>query len=269
MNEPIRAVVFDLDDTLIEEEPARDEALRRATAPARDRGVDPARLASDVRSRARELWWAHPLHDWAHGIGVASWEALWARFEGQAPELLELAAWAQEYRVRSWTAALADQDLHDPALAADLARRFARERRTIHRTFPDARPVLAALRRDGRVRVGVLTNGLSCLQREKFAGSGLRDLVDAFVAGGDVGSRKPHRAVFDHVLDRLDAKPAEALMVGNNPETDVAGALAAGLRAILVERPGLPPREIPPEAARAPRVRDLLEVAGRLGVDPG
>ena len=51
------------------------------------------------------------------------------------------------------------------------------------------------------------------------------------------------------------------------PGQDVAGALAAGLQAILVERPGLPPREVPPQASGAPRVPDLVEVARRLGVD--
>jgi len=269
VNRRPRLLIFDLDDTLIEEEPARDAALRATAGALAARGVDADRVAAAVRRRARELWWGHPLHDWAYGIGVASWEALWARFEGEAPQLTALRAWAPEFRRESWRRALADLGLADADLAGRLAERFPEIRRRHHRAHDDAEPTLRALRADGRFRLGLLTNGLSCLQREKLRGAGLDAYFDAVVAGGDVGRRKPDRQVFDRVLADLGGAADEALMVGNNPETDIAGALAAGLDAVLIERDGVPPRQAPPELAAVPRVRGLAEVARRVGVAIG
>ena len=177
-----RAVLFDLDDTLVEEEPARDAALIATARSAGRADLDPAELSTTVRRVARELWWAHPLHDFAYGIGVASWEALWARFEGDGAELATLRAWAPEYRLEAWHGALAELGVDDRALAGTLAERFPVERRRIHRRYADAEPVLRALREDGRFRLGLLTNGLSCLQREKLRGAGLGRWFDAVVA---------------------------------------------------------------------------------------
>lgn len=261
-----RALLFDLDDTLIEEEPARDAALAATARSAGRPDLDPDGLATAVRRVARELWWAHPLHDFAYGIGVASWEALWARFEGDAPELAALRAWAPEYRAAAWRGALRELGVDDRALAAKLAERFPIERRRIHRRYPDVEPALRALRDDGRFRLGLVTNGLSCLQREKLRGAGLEAWFDAVVAGGDVGSRKPAREVFDAVLGRLDSDPGDACMLGNNPETDIRGALDAGVDAILIARDGTPPRAVPDDLADVPVVTDLYELTARLGV---
>ena len=261
-----RALLFDLDDTLVEEEPARDAALLATAARTGRPDVDPAALATAVRSVARALWWAHPLHEFAHGIGVASWEALWARFEGQSPELAELRAWAPTFRRETWHRALRSLGIGDPGLAADLAERFPEERRAIHRAYPDVPAGLRALREDGRFRLGVLTNGLSCLQREKLRGAGLEPWFGAVVAGGDVGSRKPDPAVFDALLDRLGAGRRDALMIGNNPETDILGAREAGIEAILIVRDDLPVRDVPDAVANVTRIRDLRELVARLGV---
>ena len=118
-------------------------------------------------------------------------------------------------------------------------------------------------RRRGRVRAHP---GRPVVAQEKSILDGKGRDLERFVAGGDVGSRKPRRDVFDRVLGLLDSPADAALMVGNNPETDVAGALHAGLRAVLVRRPGLPARPVPAAAARTPVVADLVPVARRLGV---
>ncbi len=261
-----RALLFDLDDTLIEEEPARDAALVATARSAGRSGLDPRALAAEVRRVARVVWWDHPLHDFAYGIGVASWEALWARFEGDGPELTALRAWAPEYRATVWQGALEAFGIDDRALAGALAERFPVERRRIHRSFPDVVPALRALREDGRFRLGLVTNGLSCLQREKLRGAGLERWFDAVVAGGDVGSRKPAHEVFDAILRLLRSDPGDAWMIGNNPETDIRGALDAGIDATWIVRDGIPPREAPGGLDGVPVIGDLHALIGRLGV---
>ena len=84
--------------------------------------------------------------------------------------------------------------------------------------------------------LGLVTNGASCLQREKLEASGLRRFFDVVVVSGEVGVGKPEAAIFRHALARLDA-PAEATaMVGDSLARDIDGAVAAGLSAIWINR---------------------------------
>jgi putative hydrolase of the HAD superfamily len=224
-----RALLFDLDDTLVLEEPAAVAAFE-ATARAVP-GVDSARLAVTARSHARTLWYAAPTHPFCRAIGISSWEGLWCRFEGDGEELAALRAWAPAYRREAWAHALADQGIDDPALATELGERFAAERRARHHTFEDVPAALDALA--GRP-MALVTNGASCLQREKLAASGLGARFGAVVVSGDLGIGKPDGAIFQHALALLGAD--EGVMVGDSLDRDIDGALAAGLDAIWINR---------------------------------
>jgi putative hydrolase of the HAD superfamily len=85
-----------------------------------------------------------------------------------------------------------------------------------------------------------VTNGASCLQREKFEASGLTDRFEAVVVSGDLRRAKPDPAVYAHALEALGARAADAVMVGDNLRNDVDGPVAAGLRAIWLNRSGEP-----------------------------
>jgi FMN phosphatase YigB (HAD superfamily) len=61
---------------------------------------------------------------------------------------------------------------------------------------------------------------------------GLADAIDGVVSSHDVGWRKPHRAMFDRALKLAGVGPGRAFMVGDDPELDVRGAQAVGIRAI-------------------------------------
>ncbi len=246
-----RALLVDLDDTLVLEEPAAVAAFAATAAVAAERHpVDAARLAVDARMRARELWRAGPVWPFCKRIGISSWEGLWCRYEGDGEELRALRAWAPGFRREAWRCALADQGVDDDHLAAELGERFGAERRGLCETFADAAPALDALRADHAL--ALVTNGASCLQREKLAASGLGDRFDAIVVSGDVGRGKPDPAIFAHALRALGAEPADAVMVGDSLEKDVDGALAAGLRALWLNRDGKP---------RPADRRDLREIA--------
>ena len=194
------AILFDLDDTLVVEEAAAVASFEAAAGAVRDRHeVDVARLAIDARARARELWWAAPTHPYCRRIGISSWEGLWCRFDGDADEIRALRRWAPEYQREAWRRALADQGVDDIALAEELGERFGTERRARHEVFADVPAALAA----AAVPLALVTNGASCLQREKLAGSGLGDHFDAVVVSGDLGVGKPDASVFRHALSLL------------------------------------------------------------------
>jgi putative hydrolase of the HAD superfamily len=68
--------------------------------------------------------------------------------------------------------------------------------------------------------------------------------VDAVLSSRTHGKTKPHETIFRRMLELLGVAPAEAMMVGDTVDDDVEGALAVGMRAVLVDREGrYPERE--------------------------
>lgn len=107
------------------------------------------------------------------------------------------------------------------------------------RLFPDAIPTLTAARREGRA-VGLITNGPADIQRAKIELLGLTRHIDFALISGELGIAKPDPAIFEEALHRAGVTAREALFIGDSPEFDIAGARAAGIRAIWVNRTGRP-----------------------------
>jgi FMN phosphatase YigB (HAD superfamily) len=104
------------------------------------------------------------------------------------------------------------------------------------RAFEDAAPALADLRAQG-LRLVCVSNWDYALP-EVLGRVGLRPLLDGVVTSAAAGARKPEPGIFRAAL-RLAGSPAgEALHVGDSSEEDVAGAKAAGIRALLLDRAG-------------------------------
>jgi putative hydrolase of the HAD superfamily len=235
------ALLFDLDETLIEEHAAALAAYEATAAFAEDR--DP-RLAGRVgliaaaRARARELWSSGPMADYCREIGISSSEGLWCRFEGGDTATAALRSWAPTYRRATWSGALEAQGVDDDALSDSLAERFAAERRTRHRVFADVVPALSELRQ--RYALGLITNGAACLQHAKLDRSGLRPFFDVIVVSAEFGAGKPDASIFGYALSQFAEPHEQAVMLGDSLDRDVDGARSAGLRAIWVNRLGLP-----------------------------
>jgi putative hydrolase of the HAD superfamily len=102
------------------------------------------------------------------------------------------------------------------------------------RAYDDAAPALEQLRARGVARVCV--SNWDCSLPEVLERVGLGDLLDGVVASAVVGHRKPDPAIFAAGLEVAGAAPEEALAVGDTPEEDLAGAEAAGIRALLLDR---------------------------------
>ena len=122
--------------------------------------------------------------------------------------------------------------------------------------FPDVAPSLRELRSRG-LRLVVASNW-DCSLPEWLEGAGLGQLVDGVASSAVVGEAKPSPAVFEAALSLAGVGPAEALHVGDSVDSDIAGARAAGIRAVLVDRSGAPA----PEGVET--VRSLREVASLI-----
>jgi putative hydrolase of the HAD superfamily len=243
----VKAILFDLDETIILDEPVSLEAFRTAAALAAPAGADPVRLARDAGAIAQRLWAAGPENEYCKRIGHSAWEGLWARYDsGDHPAIATLRAWVPGYRVRVWQEALAAHGVAVPAVAApagaegpgDLAGAMAeawfRARRR-YPCYPEIDRLLNLLRMRG-YSLGIVTNGVPDLQREKIAGCSVSHLFHAAVVSGEVDCGKPEPGIFRHICGELGVAPGECVMVGDNPGRDVAGARNAGMKAVWVQR---------------------------------
>jgi putative hydrolase of the HAD superfamily len=121
--------------------------------------------------------------------------------------------------------------------------------------YPDALPALRELRERG-LRLVVASNW-DCSLGEWLRPLGIAELVEGVVTSAEVGAAKPSPRVFERALAVAGIEPREALHVGDKVDNDVAGAAAAGVRAILLQRDGGP-------ASDVKSIRSLSELSALL-----
>ena len=83
----------------------------------------------------------------------------------------------------------------------------------------------------GRYQIGVVSNGLPDVQYIKLESMGLRDLFSCVVLSEELGIRKPDPRIFHQAADLIKMSPADCLYIGNSYKDDIAGAKAAGMLA--------------------------------------
>lgn len=105
--------------------------------------------------------------------------------------------------------------------------------------YDGARDVLDAL--VGRVRMGLVTNGLSEVQRVRIERLDLDRYFDAVVISSEVGVTKPRREIFDLTFELLgDPDPTTAVMIGDSLSSDMRGGRDYGIATCWFNQHGLP-----------------------------
>lgn len=243
---PIRAVVFDLFDTLVDMHMDRLPPIeingRRFPSTA-------GFLHEQVRESAEVSW-----EDFTQAMIAVEREVRAPRAE-QGRELPTLERMEETLR---------RLDIEDGALAERLTNehmRLVREQVTHHPHHVD---VMKQLR--GRVAIGLCSNfthsqtALTILEE-----AGLRWHFDAVLVSDATGWRKPRREIFDATCALLGVPAEETLHVGDHLRLDVAGGGAAGLRtAWLVRRIQDPEASLREHTGPPPThvIQDLSEVPG-------
>ena len=108
-------------------------------------------------------------------------------------------------------------------------------------------------------RMHMTSNGFHEVQYKKLAACGLREYFDTIVLSEDAGVNKPSAAYFDYAFKQTGAKPETTLMIGDNMQTDIKGAMAVGIDALLFNRWGYDTKSGDPEAPTYV-VSDLLDI---------
>jgi HAD superfamily hydrolase (TIGR01509 family) len=205
---PIRAVLFDLGNTLVSyHQPADFMPILR-------RSLDACLLTL------------------GHGpLDHEAQTALVHRALEMNQERADLAVWPLEERLR----VLFSHYTPDTTLTERLCGAFLEPIFSTARVSRDAPQVLTSLKRMG-VKTAIVSNtpwgSSGHAWRSELARHGL--LADAVVFCTDVGWRKPHPMPFRRALEILDVAAKEAVFVGDDPVWDVEGANSAGVRPILL-----------------------------------
>lgn len=218
---PIQLVTFDLYDTLIELHPTRWDRLNAT--------LQSLGIASDAEA--------------LRGADVAA-EDFYTEMNTIQPIRDRPAAERERFRLehlRRWLRAAGVQ--FDESALAEIRRRYLAEfdapavRATVgsgYAVFADVVPTMRALH-----EIGIKTAVISNADRDvtalcaHFAFAHEMDLI---VTSALVGYEKPDIRTFQAAFEPLGIEPAAALHIGDQPRSDVAGALAAGMRATLIDR---------------------------------
>ncbi|MDE0670168.1 MAG: HAD family hydrolase [Caldilineaceae bacterium] len=153
------------------------------------------------------------------------------------------------------------------------SRSIAREAARIHdateaghiRLYADARSAVQTLQQAG-IRMALVTNGPSQLQRRKIEILGIAPWFEAVLVSAEVGHSKPEPEIYMLALESLNADPKDAWFVGDNLYTDIAGANNVGMPSVWVNRTGEP---LPPDApVPTHEVRTLAPLPGLMGLEP-
>ena len=170
----------------------------------------------------------------------------------QAPELRHDVSTLRKISLRMVAESVGyDHSLVEPAFAFFLE---ARHRVTL---FKDVIPALQTLRHAG-YSLGTLTNGNADVDRLGFG-----HLFDFSLSAATTGKAKPHPRMFEEACRLTNVVASELAHVGDEPDTDLAGAQAAGVNVIWMNRQGLPAN---PDVIYHAEVCNMVELLSLFGL---
>lgn len=222
-------VSFDLDETLWDFLPMMDGSLERTIAALERRRPDIAgRLTVDLLHEERRL--------------VAE----------------ERVGTYRELRLESFRRVLAAHGVHDPGLPEWMVEEWMAARPEAVRLHDDVEPELDALEAAGRV-LGAITNGNFPFAELEVAGR-----FAFIVHAEEVGELKPAPAAFRRAVELSGGDPARWVHAGDGLDTDIEGAQACGMKAVWINRAGIPlPEGFAPDAELR-TLAGLADVVTRL-----
>jgi putative hydrolase of the HAD superfamily len=197
-----RAVLFDLDGTLVDQQSAAAEAVVEWAA---EHGIaNPA-----VADRWADISEKH-----------------YRRYQQRELTFQE----QRRHRVREFLASP-----FTDAEADDLFEGYLHRYEAGWKLYDDAVPALRSVRAAG-LTAAVFTNGDEGQQRLKVSLLGIAGEFDVLISSGSLPAGKPDPRAFRGAVERLGLKPSDVLMVGDSLENDVRGALRVGIDAVLLDR---------------------------------
>lgn len=147
--------------------------------------------------------------------------------------------------------------LVDTPMSLQFSEAYVRESPKKPHLVEGAREVLDYLA--GRYQLVIVTNGFEEIQSTKVRSAGIEHYFSTIVTSARAGHKKPARAIFDFALAEHGHRPNDAIMVGDNLLTDMAGAIAADIDAVFYN-----PARLPHDAPVEYEIEKLAELRNFL-----
>lgn len=258
----IKQLIFDLDDTLLWDKKSVKEAFVKTCNLATDKyNFDPDDFEEAVREAARELYSSYETFEFTKMIGINPFEGLWGNFGDKIDSnFRKMKEIVPQYRKDAWTIGLKSMGIDDPEFGAELAEMFPKYRRTLPFVYNDTFEVLDELKKN--YQLILLTNGSPELQNEKLDMTPeLVAYFDYIVISGAFGRGKPNPAIFEHCLFLTELTKDQALMVGDNLNTDILGSNRIGMKNVWINRENNKVNDVTPtyEIESLTELLDLLK----------
>ncbi|ASK63765.1 haloacid dehalogenase [Virgibacillus phasianinus] len=255
----VRAILFDLDNTLLWDDKSIKKAFQATCLLAEKKhGVNPESLERKVRETAQSLYASYETYPFTRMIGINPFEGLWGDFMDEGEDFQRLKNIVPAYRRDAWTKGLQLLGINDPDFGYELAEKFPEERKKNPCVYEDTFTVLDQLR--DNYQLLLLTNGSPELQRTKLdITPALTSYFDHIVISGAFGKGKPDPEIFEHALELLSVQKEEAMMVGDNLLTDILGASRTGISSAWVNRQQKEQTDVQPTYELA-ALADLLPI---------
>jgi putative hydrolase of the HAD superfamily len=241
MNQLPKAILFDLDDTILSAFGQAEDQWNRVIASFAEQLAphQPPDVVAAIQAYSRYLWADQARHkDWRHRIGEA-------RRHIVANAFAELEA-------------KAGHPVPPPELLDAVADRFNQVQEAELRMFPGAHETLDRLKALG-VKLALVTNGAAEPQRKKVVRFALEHRFEHIQIEGEHGFGKPEEQAYRHALAALGVAARDAWMVGDNLEWEVVAPQRLGIYAIWYDGYGV---GLPPDSPIRPDriIRSLPEL---------
>lgn len=137
----------------------------------------------------------------------------------------------QELRIGRFRETLSRFSIDDEKLAEAIAEFYLTQSPLKQALFPHTHETLTYLQ--SRYTLHIITNGFKEVQYQKIANAGLQQYFRNTVISEEIGFQKPSKEIFEHTMQLSAAAKNECLMIGDNIQTDIDGAMNAGIDAVL------------------------------------
>ena len=160
-------------------------------------------------------------------------------------------------RSRRFELTLLDFGINDPLLAEDIGMEYITISPTKTNLFPNAHEILTYLK--PKYPLYIITNGFEEVQFTKLKNSKLEDYFQFVITSEEAGCKKPDAGIFEFALQKAGATAIDCLMIGDDQEVDVAGAINVGMDGIFFN-----PKKIRYNGFSQDEIHNLIELKNRL-----
>ena len=170
--------------------------------------------------------------DLFHKNYLAHNEILWERYRNGHIKQDEL-------RMKRMRLALLDFKIADDSLAQEMNVRFLDLLPTRTMLFPHTMEIMNYLTKKN-YELHLITNGFEVTQHSKLKHSGLDKFFKEVITSEGSNSLKPNKDIFDFAFEKTGARPEESIMLGDNIDVDIIGAINAGIDQVFVNHNNIP-----------------------------